>query len=375
MATTPPDWADLTREDRVTVTMVSPTDVGQSYGTLDGVDLSASSLTCGYYTDTRTAAQLRVVGDGWVRGSMLRVTHEVPEWGWRRDLGTYIVTADPSERVGGEWVTDLRLDSRLYGLSTDRLVRPWTIAKGARAVRAMEDVLRGSGGIQYHMDSPRDMTYRSARAVESGTTRLAALFDICSASKNRLDVDAQGRVTVAPYVEPSARVASYRIDLADTRGIVADGPSRSTDWLGMSDVAAVSHRYHATSGGKSVDREIVGVARVSAALHQSHAKRGYTVTSFRQVSELSPRTQARADALARADLAREQRELVEWQLTCCYLPLWQGDVCELVVHDGPAAYQGMRRCLVKAMDIQDLRDMTMRLTLKEVASGDKGDED
>lgn len=367
------DWRDQTRRDVLTFQMVSPTNVEQAYGTLDGVDLSRSSLTAAYYTDTRTSGTLSVVDGNWVRGSMVRVIHAIPEWGWRRELGTYIVTGDDARREHNAWVTELRLESRLYGLSLDKHPRTWTVAKNARALRAMEGIIRAAG-IQYRKLSPRDTTYKSAKVIDPGTTRLASLYDLSKASSNRLDVDGHGYITIAPYVNPASKVAKWRIDLADERGVAMDGLSRSTDWLQMADVAVVSHKYHSGSGKKSVEREITGIARVSGSTHQAHAKRGYTVTNFQSLSEMKPQTQARANQLAKQALAREQRELVEWELSTMYLPVWEGDVVELVVHDGPKEYRGTRKCLVKSLDLE-LEHMTMRLTLKETGSGDKGDED
>lgn len=367
------DWRDQTRRDVLTFQMVSPTNVDLTYGELDGVDLSGSSLTAGYYTDTRTSGKLRVAGDNWVRGSMIRVIHEVPEWGWRRELGTYLVTDDGATREHGEWVYELTLHSRLYGLSTDKHPRTWTIAKRARALKAMQDSLKAAG-CPYVLHGPRDKTYGGAKVVESGTTRLAALFDIANTSGNRLDVDGHGRVTISPNISPSSRAASHVIDLRDERGVAEDGISRTTDWLEMADVAVVSHKYSSRQGGKSVERELTGIARVSGSTHQAHAKRGYTVTNFKSVSDMSPETSARAQALANEALKKEQRELVEWQLTSMYLPVWEGDVVQLNVYDGLPDYRGQRKCLVKALDLE-LEHMTMKLTLKEAASGDKGDED
>ena len=367
------DWRDQTRRDVLTFEMVSPTNVDQSYGNLDGVDLSGSSLTAAYYTDTRTSGTVRYVGDSWVRGSMIRVIHEVPDWGWRRELGTYIVTDDKASRQNGVWVTDLTLNSKLFGLSTDKHPKAWTIAANARALKAMEQSLKGAG-CPYLLLSPKDKTYKSAKVVEAGTTRLSALFDLSNAAGDRLDVDGHGRVTVSPYVNPASKAASWRIDLKDERGVAVDGLSRTTDWLQMADVAVVSHKYSAKSGKKSVEKTLTGVARVSGNVHQAHAQRGYTVTSFQSLSEMSPQTAARAQALANEALKKEQRELVEWELNTTYLPIWEGDVVELVVPDGEEAYRGVRKCLVKSLDIS-LEHMTMKLTLKETASGDKGDED
>lgn len=372
------DWKDQTREDRLTFLMVSPTNLNDVYGELDGVDLSGSSLEAAYYTDVRTSGTLAVVGDGWVRGSLIRVVHEVPSWGWKRTIGTYIVTDDSASRTSGVWHYDLTLQSMLYGLSTDRLPRPWTVAKNAMALKAMRECM-DAAAYAYVIDSGAvDYKVKTPQVMESGTSRLSCLYSLCSMAGDRLDVDGDGRVRVAKYVKPSSKVPVATIDLTDPRGVALDDLSRSTNWFQMVDIVAVSFKYSdtTTKNGKTttVQKEITAQARVSSSLHQHHRQRGYTVTDFRSLTELSPQTAARAQQLANQYLKEDAAELVTWEVTTTYLPLWEGDVVDLVVHDGMASYRGTRRCLVRNVEL-DLSNMTMHLTLKETASGDKGDED
>lgn len=369
------DWKDLTREDKLTFLMVSPTNLNDVYGELDGVDLSSSSLEAAYYTDTRTSGSIAVVGDGWIRGSLIRVVHSIPTWGWSRTLGTYIVTEDSASRANGAWRYELTLQSMLFGLSTDLLVRPWTIAKNAKALKAMRDCM-DTANFAYSMTGAVDYVFKTPQVMESGTSRLACLYSICSSTGNRIDVNGNGTITVSKYASPSSIVPVARIDLTDPRGIAFDDLSRSTDWLQMVDTTAVSFKYSDSvkRGNKTetVQREINAYAKVSSSMHQAHAQRGYTVTDFRSVSELDPQTAAQAQKLANQYLKENAPELVEWELTTTYLPVWEGDVVELVVHDGMTQYQGVRKCLVKGVEL-DMGNMTMHLTLKETASGDKGD--
>ena len=371
------DWKDLTREDKLTFLMVSPTNLNEIYGELDGVDLSSSSLDAEYYTDTRTSGSLTVVGDGWIRGSLIRVVHSVPAWGWTRTLGTYIVTNDEAKRENGVWKYELTLQSMLFGLSTDLLVRPWTVAKNAMAIKAMRDCLNAAAFKHTIVSGANDYKLKTPQVMESGTSRLTCLYSLCTMANDRLDVNPNGYVTVSKYVKPASLAPSARIDLSDPRGIALDDLSRSTDWLQMVDIAAVSFKYSDSvkKGGKTetVQREINAYAKVSSSMHQAHAQRGYTVTDFRSVSELTPQTAAQAQKLANQYLKENAPELVEWELTTTYLPVWEGDVVELVVHDGMEQYKGIRKCLVKGVSL-DLGSMTMALTLKETASGDKGDE-
>lgn len=359
------DWRDLTRTDRITVEQVSPTNLGAPMGPLGGVDLGASSLTWGYYADTRTTGKIRVVGEGWQRGSMLRVTYRIPEWGWQRELGTYIVTNDSASREHGAWTYDLDLQSVLYGLSTDLLVRPWAIAKNAMALTAARQIVEAAGR-ELVTDGATDYRLKSAKIIETGTSRLSALYALADMAGDRIDVDGRGRVTMARYVAPSERAPVMSIDLADPRGVAQDGVERTTDWLKTPNVAAVQYTYNAS--GKQ--REIVASASVAAGSAHSQPVRGYTVTDLHQLTEMSPATAARAQQLAAQYLANDATEHVEWSLTTTYLPISAGDVVELVVNDGLADYRGRRMCLVKTCEL-DLGTMTMALTLKETASGDE----
>lgn len=363
------DWRDLDRTERVRVVQVSPTDLEGEWGELDGVDLSGSSIETAYYSDTRERGTVRVVGDGWSRGAFLRVYLSIPEWGWERALGTYIVTNQRSRLERGEWIHELDLQSTLKALATERLPRPWAIAANASAKRAMAQNLDAAAR-PWHDLGALDARMRSATVMETGTTRISALFALTNATRNRLDVDPMGYVTVAPYVVPSAKAPSFEFDLADPRGVMEDALELTTDWLEMPDQVVVAHKYGDTGGGKAAQREIDAVAYVPDGAHQSRAVRGYSVTDFRTVDELQPRTAARAQQVAQQYLARDGVEQVEWSIGCHYLPLRAGDVVDLVVPSGD--YAGTRRCLVKTTSLE-LGDMGMTIGLKETASGDEED--
>lgn len=362
------DWHDLTRTGEVVVEQVSPTNIDATLGPLEGVALGGSSVSYGYYADTRSTGKLRVVGDGWRRGSLIRIGYRIPSWDWSCELGTYIVTDDAASRENGVWTYDLDLQSILYGLSTDLLVRPWAIARNAMALTAARQLVEAAGR-ELLADGAHDMRLKSPKVIEAGTSRLSALFALADMCGDRLDVDGHGRVLLEPYVSPASKVPTLTIDLADPRGVALDGIQRSTDWLQMPNVAAVHYEYDA--GGKQ--REINASASIAASSRQSQSARGYTVTDFRSLSEMSPATAARAQQLAAQYLANDSVEHVEWELTTTYLPIKAGDVVELVIHDGMADYTGARKCLVKSCEI-DLGNMTMQLTLKETASGDSGED-
>lgn len=363
----PIDWLDQTRRGVVTVNMVSPQDIDRELGELEGVDLSGSSLTAGYYTDTRTSGKLVVHGGGWVRGSFVRVRYSIPEWEWTRELGTYVVTDDDSERSNGEWVTTLTLQGMLKTLATDVAGGLWVVGPGARGRDVIRDILNARG-CKWREDHPSDALVGQAVTLESGKSQLERIFAMTSATGNRIDADGHGTIVLSRYVPPAQRTPSFEISLTGPRGIAHDGLTRSTDWLSMPNRCVVSYNYSESAGGESVQRNISAYAELPSSDPRSIAQRGYVVSSVRSVNELNPPTWQNAYQQAKADLDAGV-ELVEWQLTTQFLPVWEGDVVSLVVPDGEERYRGARKCLVKSVDLA-LDSMQMKLTLKETASGD-----
>lgn len=365
------DWTDAAKVNRVRVLMVDPRDVNRVLGELRGVDLSDSSLDAGYYSDTRTSGKLAVRGDGWIRGSLLRIVHEIPERRYSNVLGTYIVTDDGARR-GGKWGYDMTLQSRLYGLSTDKLNAPWTIAANAYAETAMRQIVAGAEFYEL-VGAPNVYRFKGAQVMDTGTSRLSALFALANASSSRLDVTPNGDVLVEPYVAPRNRTPKLRIDLRSSRGVASGALTRTTNWLSMPDEVVVSYKWTETSSGgqgssQTIQREVHGSATVWQLAHQHRSNRGYRVTDHIEVRDLQPPTALRAQQLAREYLERDSNENIEWQLETLYLPVWEGDVVELYVPDGQEGYTGLRKCLVKSVSLSLDGAMPMRLTLKETSN-------
>lgn len=367
------DWTDAAKVNRIRVLMVDSRDVTRVLGELKGVDLSQSSLNCAYYSDTRTSGKIAVLGDGWIRGSLLRIVHEIPEWDYSNVLGTYIVTDDGARRDAGAWHYDMTLQSRLYGLSTDKLDKPWLISSNAYAETVLNQLI--SGATYYRLDgAPPVYRFKGAQVLGTGTSRLSALFSLANVSSARLDVSPLGNPTVRAYVRPMLKTPKLRIDLRSSRGLARDGLTRTTNWLMMPDEVVISYKYNETVDGKAVQHEITGSATVWQQAHQAEVNRGFRVTDYVEVRDLQPATAARADQLALERLQTDSVEHIEWELETLYLPLWEGDVIELYVPDGQQGYTGLRKCLVKSIDLSLNGAMPMKLVLKEVGSGDDEEE-
>lgn len=361
------DWRDLDRTERVRFVQVSPTDIDAELGELEGVDLSSATIETAYYSDTRERGAVSVIGDGWQRGAFLRVYIDVEEWEYTRAVGTYIVTSEKARLERGAWIHDLELQSVLKGLATEKLPRPWVIAKNASAKKAISENLAAAAR-PWHDLGANDAKLKTPTVMETGTSRISALFALTNATRNRLDVDPMGYVTVAPYSAPRTKAPSFVFDLDDPRGIMEDVLELTSDRLEMPDQVIVAHKYSEKSGGKTYQRELDAVAYVPEGSHQSRAVRGYTVSDFRSVDDLQPKTAKAAQDLAQDYLRRDGVEQIEWNIRCHYLPLRGGDVVTLEVPSGE--YAGTRHCLVKTTEL-NLGDMSMSIGLKETSSGDE----
>ena len=388
------DWADTSAEHVIRVVMVSQTNLNDQLGELDGVELSGSSVEWGYYTDLRCGGKLRVRGEGWKRGTFLRIYHDMPDYGFSETLGTYIVANDNGSEENGTWVYELELKSTLQMFVEDKLKRPWVIAKGASVIDCLKQVIGGSGAhsmrktlaslegstdtkVEVDTSLSEEKQANTAQIMKAGQGRLECMFALCSMSNNRLNVNEWGNPTIAKRRNLASTEAKYRIDLADARGVVVDGSlKRTTDWLSIPDTVVVEHTYtkEGEGGNSSSEQvELYGEAHVAASDSHAVANRGYSIVHFESLQNLNPKTSQRANEEAQRSLKLQTTELVEWELETTYLPLRAGDVVELVVHSGPTEYRGVRKCFVKDAEVE-LQHMTMKLTLKETASGDKGDD-
>lgn len=360
-------------EGEIHIYMVSQNDKSSVYGELEGVDLSGSSLTAAYYTDTRTSGRLSVHNTNWIRNSFLRVDYIVPKFGYSRVLGTYVVTDDNSSFEKNSWKTDLTLQSAgLYTLSNDLGHSNWTVAKGASAKKALKQMLDASK--QLYIDkSSNDYTMGDNVVYEAGGSVLERIFALAEMAQIRLDVDPYGKITLNNYIHPFYRAPSYRFDLTDVRGVIQDGISRSSDWMEIPGKAIVRHKWSEEVGSgdkkETVEREVIGYAEASG--NFSPGARGYYISNMYDVDDMSPKTVAEATRLAQNYIKADANETVEWSINMMYAPIWEGDIVDIfippTVDTVNTSYTGIRRCLVKDVDI-NLQDMTMSVSLKETSN-------
>lgn len=365
------DWLDQRREGHMRAVMVSPNNPDIELGELTGINWATAAISGGYYTTARTSAALTAKDTNWVENSFIRIIYEIPEWDYTRELGTYFVANDNSHRKNGCWETSFELHSMLAAIDAEIIPDRLVIQPGTCAIDVIKHIL-DEAERPYTFQTPlHDKRFQSATILDGGVSRLTRLSSMCSTSNNRLDVTGHGLIQVAPYVSPDSKTPKLNLSLTDPRGIVFDGLDRYSNRLELPNQAAVAYRYTITDeNGNTYDEEITATVTAGPSSPNSASRIGYKITHYQELTEMSPATHARAEEIARANLANNTREKTEWNLRSKYLPLWTGDVITLDIPDGVERYAGRRKCLVKNVDIAGpFGDTTY--TLKETSGGDE----
>ena len=361
------DWADLTMPGRMRAWMVEPNRLDNVLGELTGVKWDAGSIEAGYYTDTRTTAKIVVLDGNWDYRSWIRLTYETEEYS--AEVGTYVVTNDPKELKNGNGDLSLAMNSVLWTLAQEESDTAWSIDKGVHTSTLLKRLFEKCG-VAYNLAGLKEYCSTQPYTMKYDEKILKWLFDITNYTGNRPDVNGHGTICVAERIAPANIPQAFVFDLEDPRGLVKDGIHRESDWLTTPGRVIVRHQV----GSGDNAELIVAHADVSSSNHASYAYRGYLMTKSKNVTDLSPETYEQAQKIADEYLVEQGTPLVEWTFSTAALPIWEGSGVTLLPHD--VAYKGARKCFVKSLSITDLHlnRPTMRISAKECASGDKGDE-
>lgn len=388
------DWRDQSRNDSIIAEMVDPSSL-QPTGTLDNLVLSGCSIDANYYSDSRVSAKLSYEGDGWQRNRAIRIIHSVPSEGYRRELGTFLVTNDDGDWDNGRWVGDLTCQSMLWAVQQKKLSSPLTVQSSSPASLAFQNLFHWCRR-RYVIEAYVYNVYSATKVYEAGKSYLDVANDICALTDTRLDVTGHGFVQVTQDMKPSLKSPTFELSIYDPRGIMHDGISRSSDYGSLPSEVAVSCKYSVevekedgvyksnqdkqpdgTYKHKKGDKKYKKVSEQreldSHIAFQSGPKseqeRGYAVTYYKSIDdkELTPKTQMAIDTRAAHILSQLPDEAEEWTVTTQYFPVWTGDVGYLTIRTEGHS-QGHSRCkvFVRALSI-NLGSMQQTLTLRKTS--------
>lgn len=342
------DWADPKRTDVIRFLMVDPNDLDAAYGDIDDVQLGSSSITYGYYTDTRSSSKITFLrGNNYVKNAWIRIVHEVPAEDYVNELGTF-VPVSPNVQYGGAVTESYDLQSPLWALKDDLYPYCFSIAKGASFVQAFKTVC-GMCKRPYLLQNPNDFAAEQAVVFEAGTSFLDILYDISENSYNHIDLDGHGRITLSPVTELQYRSPSWELDADDPRSMIIEGSVKMEP-----EAEEIPNRTIVVQGN------YVGVADLPEGAEYSAAQRGYVKTQKYSGSGIN--SSAQAEALAKAYLNGFSK-ITQWTMETMYFPAKCGETVYFTI-------DGVKHlCMIQSIDPVALDTMTMKLTLREASNG------
>lgn len=339
------DWRDPARKDVIHFQMVSPNNLDEVYGDLTDVQLGSSSITYGYYTDTRYSSGISFLkSNNYIENAWVRIIHEVPASGYVSELGTFIPTS-PSETKNGAVIVTLDLQSPLWGLKEDYITSKFTINRKASYVDAFKRICDNCNR-ECIVDQANDVIADKAMVYDIGESNLDILFDLCDKTDNRMDLDGHGRIILLPTVDHSILVPSWTLDYDDPRSMIIEGTVKMDP-----QVDDIPSRAIVTNGN------IVGIADVPDGVRYSAIHRGYVKAE--KYSDNSATNAAKAKTIAENYLNLYSQSS-QWTMDCLYFPCSCGENVTFIM-DGEKHY-----CMIQSVDPVNLDTMTLSLTLKEV---------
>ena len=340
------DWKDPKREDVIHFVMVDPNNLDEIFGDIDYVQLGSSTITYGYYTDTRYSSSISFLKDNnYVDNMWIRIIHEVPSEGYSNELGTFIPVS-PSIKYSGAVTNELDLQSPLWGLTDNLTTSTFSIGKGSNYLTAFKKVCDNCNR-PYILNNPNDYKSEKAVAYDPGTSYLDILFDLSDATNNRIDIDGHGRITLSPFVEQNSVSPTWELDADDPRSIIIQDSiemeSQSEDNPNRTIVVCGSY---------------IGVADLPDGSEYSYSQRGYIKAETYSLSGIKSKEQAQKLAKSYLD---SYYKITQWNMDTLYFPAKCGDNVTFTLNGEKHI------CMIQNIDPLNLDTMTMSITLKEVA--------
>lgn len=378
------NWNDQSLKHVLVFQQISPTNLNKVLGTLRNVILSESSITAGYYTDARVQATIVCHDSNWVRGAFIRITDTVPEKNWSRVLGTFVVTNDDATITNGVWKTTYTCYSLIWTLSKDYRSSALQISKNGSSRTALKSICKTSG--RPYRDTASDVKYKAMKVYPVGTTQLERIFDICDATKRRLDVDPDGTLRTDKRTSLGKKTPLYTLDYSAGNTIMHDDFSRSSNLLELPDASVAYYSWTEQTkqktknkSGKTVEKTVNTKKELSTeatrVISTEAGKRPFRIALYNQVAN----TDHNKQEYTKESLKKKAKsyltasyERIKWKGTIQYLPIWEGDVLRIVLPDKYGKYAGNQKVYVQEMTL-NLDTMQIQVTLRSTASGDEND--
>lgn len=329
--------------------------LNKSLGNIEGV--TGGSLTFDYLTDLKVSGSIDVVGAKFINNCLIRVWYKPTLNGKTKkiELCTCFASTEKLSYVNGVYSGTIDLKSVLARHTEDKLHKNYVLSKKS-AVAYFKNIFKWLGG-HYKIKNIRDKKFGKAVVMEYGKTPMDVLWKIADLVDGEITCDTHGRTVLQKYVKPKNRACSGTIP-SGAISVVLPGLEVESSLAGTPNRAAVKFTYK-PQGAKN-EKTLYGIARAAKTNGVAYENVGRFITETYDLSSMSPKTQARIDAIAKAKLASLATTYTTYEMQCFFIPIKIGEVVRF-------KYDGIDiDALVESIDMQLSVGGMMKVKLRKV---------
>ena len=305
------DWTTPGRIDSFEFEKIKINNLSKSLGKITGV--TEGTLTFGYDTELKVSGTLTVVNTNFVNNCLIRVWYKPTLNGKTEKIELCTCFAKTSEMSydNGMWSGTINLRSVLARHIDDELAKNYVIAKGKRALSYFDNMFKWLGGAAVR-SGVKNKKYTKNVVYEMGKRPMDVLQGIADFVGGQITCDTHGRTVLQKYVAPGKKTVSYTLP-SGSYSVTLPGLSFEDSTAGTVNRVGVKYTYN--------NKTIWGLAKAASSSNISYAKQGRHITRTFTLNSMSPKTKARANAVAKSKLYSESTRSKYWKLKCYYLPI------------------------------------------------------
>ena len=352
------DFTKSGRVDTFEFEKIDPYNLNKSLGKLKGV--TGGTLTFDYNSETKVSGSLNVIGESFINNCLIRVWYKPKLDGKEEkfELCTCFAVTEKLKYENKKYSGTIDLKSVLVRHTDDKLPRHMPMNKNDSAVGHFKFMFGWLGG-HYKISGIKDKKLTKSVVMEFGDTPMKWLQYLADFLGGEITCDTHGRTVLQKYVSPSRKTLAYTIPSGQASVTLPGVDMENTTGVTPNRVVC---RWTFTDPRDPKKREQVYYrgATVSSSSANHYKKTGRHITETYDITNLSPQTTKRLEAVAKSKLSVVAGIKRRYELQCFYLPIHIGEVVrfsyDAIDIDG----------LVENIDMDLSAGGMMRVTLRRI---------
>lgn len=275
----------------------------------------------------------------------------IKEW----PMGVFIPSAPVGTYTDTEESRQLEIFDKLLILQDDKLLKSYTVKKGANPITAVKTLLTGTGETNMSITTTAD-TLDADMVWEAGETKLKVINDLLDAANYwPIWCNPNGQFQVKPHTTPAQRSIKYVFTEGEASIYL---PTVKVD----NDYHSVPNKYVLISRSEGTTKSRTSTAtNTSATSRFSYANRGRWIVKVDKDVEAT--TQAKLDKLAQRRLDEATEAAQRINIEHAWIPLELNDIVQF--SNARAQLFGVY-CSVKSMQVSMVAGGLVKTVLQEV---------